>query len=70
MAGDIWCGGWSDEPPYHVPVFVLTHHERAPLVTTGGTTFHFVTGGIEAAWRLARTAATTHVVFRRHFTPR
>jgi len=52
-----WRGWWGDEPPYHVPVFVLTHHARAPLAMAGGTTFHFVTGGIDAAWQLARAAA-------------
>ena len=54
---DSWKGWWGDEPPYHVPVFVLTHHPREPLVMEGGTTFHFVTDGIEAALRLAREAA-------------
>ena len=52
-----WKGWWGDEPPYHCPVFVLTHHARPPLVMAGGTTFHFVTGGIEAALALAREAA-------------
>ncbi len=52
-----WKGWWGDEPPYHCPVFVLTHHARAPLAMAGGTTFHFVTGGIEAALALAREAA-------------
>jgi dihydrofolate reductase len=52
-----WRGWWGEEPPYHVPVFVLTHHARAPLVMAGGTTFHFVTAGIEAALRQAREAA-------------
>src|SRR5689334_4462033 len=41
-----WNGWWGDDPPYHVPVFVLTHHPRAPLAMQGGTTFHFVTDGI------------------------
>lgn len=54
---DGWKGWWGDEPPYHVPVFVLTHHTRAPLVMKGGTTFHFVTDGIEAALAQARAAA-------------
>jgi dihydrofolate reductase len=54
---DQWKGWWGDEPPYHVPVFVLTHHARAPLAMAGGTTFHFVTDGIEAALERARTAA-------------
>jgi dihydrofolate reductase len=52
-----WRGWWGDNPPYHVPVFVLTHHARAPLQMEGGTTFHFVTEGPEAALRLARQAA-------------
>ena len=52
-----WQGWWGDTPPYHCPVFVLTHHERAPLEMKGGTVFHFVTGGIEAAWERAREAA-------------
>jgi dihydrofolate reductase len=54
---DSWKGWWGDEPPYHVPSFVLTHHAREPLVMAGGTTFHFVTGGIHEALRLAREAA-------------
>jgi dihydrofolate reductase len=54
---DAWKGWWGDEPPYHVPVFVLTHHAREPLVMQGGTTFHFVTGGIHAALDAARQAA-------------
>jgi dihydrofolate reductase len=52
-----WKGWWGDEPPYHVPVFVLTHHPRAPIVMKGGTTFHFVTGGIHEALDRAREAA-------------
>ncbi len=52
-----WKGWWGDTPPYHVPVFVLTHHARAPLEMNGGTTFHFVTGGIHDALRRAREAA-------------
>jgi len=52
-----WRGWWGDEPPYHVPVFVLTHHPRRPLVMKGGTTFHFVTEGIHAALERARAAA-------------
>jgi dihydrofolate reductase len=51
-----WEGWWGDEPPFKVPVFVLTHHEREPLVK-GETTFHFVTAGIEAALERAREAA-------------
>ena len=52
-----WKGWWGDNPPYHAPTFVLSHHEREPLVMEGGTTFHFVTGGIEEALRLAKEAA-------------
>jgi dihydrofolate reductase len=52
-----WKGWWGDEPPYHAPVFVLTHHEREPLEMDGGTTFHFVTGGVDEALRRAREAA-------------
>ena len=52
-----WKGWWGDNPPYHCDVFVLTHHARAPLTMDGGTTFHFVTDGIEAAWRRAKAAA-------------
>lgn len=52
-----WRGWWGEEPPYHAPVFVLTHHERKPLEMEGGTTFNFVTGGIEAALTQAREAA-------------
>jgi dihydrofolate reductase len=54
---DSWKGWWGEEPPYHVPVFVLTHHPRAPLEMKGGTVFRFVTGGIEDAFRQAREAA-------------
>jgi len=54
---DEWKGWWGDEPPYHVPVFVLTHHPRAPIEMQGGTTFHFVTDGIHAALERARMAA-------------
>jgi dihydrofolate reductase len=54
---DSWKGWWGDEPPYHTPVFVLTHHARAPIEMAGGTTFHFVTDGIEAALERARAAA-------------
>jgi dihydrofolate reductase len=54
---DEWKGWWGDEPPYHCDVFVLTHHARAPLVMKGGTTFYFVTDGIEAALERARAAA-------------
>ncbi|MFD9900420.1 dihydrofolate reductase family protein [Mesorhizobium sp. NPDC059025] len=52
-----WKGWWGNNPPYHVPVFVLTHHPRAPITMEGGTTFHFVTGGIEDALVQARQAA-------------
>ncbi|MFD0692126.1 dihydrofolate reductase family protein [Actinomadura fibrosa] len=52
-----WTGWWGDEPPYHAPVFVLTHHEREPVEMKGGTTFTFVTEGIEAALAQAREAA-------------
>ena len=54
---DQWKGWWGANPPYHVPVFVLTHHPRPPLEMDGGTTFHFVTEGIEAALAHARAAA-------------
>ncbi|MBC7992879.1 MAG: dihydrofolate reductase [Rhizobacter sp.] len=54
---DTWKGWWGDTPPYHMPVFVLTHHARQPLVMQGGTTFHFVTGGIHEALSRARDAA-------------
>jgi dihydrofolate reductase len=54
---DAWKGWWGEEPPYRVPVFVLTHHARAPLAMKGGTVFRFVTGGIEDALRQAREAA-------------
>ncbi|GAC1607160.1 MAG: dihydrofolate reductase family protein [Ramlibacter sp.] len=52
-----WTGWWGDEPPYHTPVFVLTHHARAPLSMAGGTEFRFVTDGIESALAQARAAA-------------
>jgi len=52
-----WKGWWGSNPPYHVPVFVLTHHPRAPIVMDGGTIFHFITDGIEDALRQARRAA-------------
>ncbi len=52
-----WRGWWGDEPPYHTPVFVLTHHARAPLRMAGGTEFRFVTDGLESALRQARDAA-------------
>jgi dihydrofolate reductase len=52
-----WKGWWGDDPPYHVPVFVLTHHPREAVPMEGGTTFHFVTDGIESALEQARAAA-------------
>jgi len=54
---DHWKGWWGDEPPYHTPVFVLTHHARAPLKMQGGTEFNFITDGIQAALERARAAA-------------
>ncbi len=54
---DPWNGWWGEEPPFHVPVYVLTHHDREPLEMDGGTTFHFVTDGIEAALEEASAAA-------------
>ncbi len=52
-----WRGWWGDNPPYHTPVFVLTHHARAPLVMEGGTTFYFITAGVESALQKAKNAA-------------
>ena len=52
-----WKGWWGDNPPYHTPVFVLTHHRREPLVMQGGTTFYFVTEGTESALQRAKDAA-------------
>jgi dihydrofolate reductase len=54
---DDWRGWWGDEPPYHAPVFVLTHHEREPVEMEGGTAFHFVTGGFDEAFAQAQAAA-------------
>jgi dihydrofolate reductase len=54
---ETWRGWWGPNPPYHTPVFVLTHHSRPSLPMEGGTIFHFVTDGIEAAWDRARDAA-------------
>jgi dihydrofolate reductase len=54
---DEWKGWWGPEPPYHAPVFVLTHYAREPVLMAGGTTFHFVTDGIESALKQARDAA-------------
>lgn len=53
-----WNGWWGDKPPYHVPVFILTHHARPPVRMEGNTTFHFVTGGIHEALDRARDAAS------------
>src|SRR5947208_5029944 len=61
-ANDSWKGWWGDEPPFHHPVFVLTHHPREPLQMKGGTTFHFVTDGIESALKRAKDAAQGHDV--------
>jgi dihydrofolate reductase len=55
--GDSWKGWWGDKPPYHTPVFVLTHHPRPSLTMEGGTTFHFVTEGADAALKQAKEAA-------------
>jgi dihydrofolate reductase len=52
-----WRGWWGDDPPYHAPVFVLTHYEREPVEMDGGTTFHFVADGFESAFAQARAAA-------------
>jgi dihydrofolate reductase len=52
-----WRGWWGEEPPFHVPVFVLTHHPREPVEMKGGTTYHFVTDGIQSALEQARAAA-------------
>lgn len=54
---DNWKGWWGKNPPYHVPVFVLTHHARDPVTMEGGTVFHFITDGIESALEKARKAA-------------
>jgi dihydrofolate reductase len=54
---DQWRGWWGSNPPYHTDVFVLTHHAREPIVMEGGTTFHFVTGGIHSALRRAMNSA-------------
>ena len=54
---DEWKGWWGENPPYHVPVFVLTHHPRESITMEGGTVFHFITDGIEAALNKAREAA-------------
>jgi dihydrofolate reductase len=52
-----WTGWWGDDPPYHYPVYILTHHPRDPVEMKGGTTFHFITDGIESALEQARVAA-------------
>jgi len=57
-----WRGWWGEEPPYHAPVFVLTHHPRGPLTMQGGTTFNFVTDGIESALTQARAAANGQTI--------
>ena len=57
-----WNGWWGENPPYHHPVFVLTHHAREPLALEGGTTFYFVTDGMESALQQARRAAGTRDV--------
>ena len=54
---DPWRGWWGENPPFHTPVFVLTHHARNPLEMEGGTTFHFLTDGIQAALEQAKNAA-------------
>ena len=61
---DPWRGWWGDDPPYHHPVFVLTHHPRDPLTMQGGTTFTFVTDGIHAALDQARTAGSYGIAQR------
>jgi dihydrofolate reductase len=55
--GPDWKGWWGDNPPFHAPTFILTHHARAPMEMEGGTTFHFVTNGIESALAQAKAAA-------------
>jgi dihydrofolate reductase len=57
--GDPWKGWWGENPPYHTPVFVLTHHARSPLAMQGGTTFHFVTDGLDSALKRAKEAANS-----------
>lgn len=54
---DVWKGWWGDNPPYHAPTYILTHHPRAPIVMEGGTTFHFIIDGIQAALDQAKAAA-------------
>jgi dihydrofolate reductase len=55
--GPDWRGWWGNNPPFHAPTFILTHHARSPIVMEGGTTFHFVTAGIDAALAQAKAAA-------------
>jgi dihydrofolate reductase len=55
--GHDWKGWWGDNPPYHAPTFILTHHARAPIEMEGGTTFYFVTDGIDSALAQAKAAA-------------
>ena len=57
-----WRGWWGSDPPYHAPVFVLTHHAREPIEMEGGTTFHFVTGGFDAAYAQARETAGEDII--------
>ena len=57
-----WKGWWGDVPPYHCPVFVLTHHAHDPIEMEGGTTFHFVTDGIESAYAQAEAAAGNRAI--------
>ncbi|MBA2954070.1 dihydrofolate reductase [Nocardioides sp. MAH-18] len=57
-----WRGWWGDDPPYHAPVFVLTHHEHEPIEMAGGTTFHFVTDGFDAALARARAVGDGDVL--------
>src|SRR4051794_27702337 len=54
---DSWRGWWGENPPYHTPVFVVTHHARSPLVMEGGTTFYFITDGLDSALQNAKEAA-------------
>ena len=61
VGGATWRGWWGEDPPYHAPVFVLTHHEHEPIEMAGGTTFHFVTGGFDEALQLARAAGNGDV---------
>ncbi len=58
-----WDGWWGEDPPFHLPVYVVTHHPRAPLAMQGGTTFHFVTDGVESALAQARETAADQDVF-------